>query len=178
MGLGVVREKESGSIYNLYCSTVTRLEFLLGKLLPNVAISLFNTLILWALAVGLFGAPFKGALFFLLGSLLYVTCVSGLGLVLSLLLRTQIAAMIVSTMLAVVIGTQYSGMSAPISSLTGVSAWIAHAMPPMYYLEIVHGTFLKGLGAAQLWPEALVLAAYALGLLLLSLALFRKRVSA
>jgi ABC-2 type transport system permease protein/ribosome-dependent ATPase len=179
MALAVVREKETGAIYNLYCSTVRKSDFLLGKLLPNVAISLLNTLVLWALAVGVFGAPFSGsAAFFALGSLLYVTCVSGLGLVLSLLVRTQIAAMMISTMAAVVIGTQYSGMSTPIASLTGVSLWIARAMPPMYYLEIVHGTFLKGLGAAQLWPEALALAAYAVGLALLSLALFRKRVAA
>lgn len=177
MALGVVREKETGAIYNIYCSTVGRVEFLTGKLLPNVAISLLNTLILWGLAVGYFGAPFKGsAAFFVLGSLLYVVCVSELGLVLSLLVRSQVAAMIISSMLAVVIGTQYSGMSTPVASMTGITLWLARAMPPMYYLELVHGTFLKGLGAAQLWPEVLVLAAYAVGLFLLSLALFKKRV--
>jgi ABC-2 type transport system permease protein len=177
--LSVVREKETGSIYNVASSTLPRLHFLLGKLLPTVAITMINTAVLWALATGLFGAPFRGSLaFFALGSLVYVVCITGLGLLLSLLVRTQVAAMIIAVMISNVIGTQYSGMLRPISSLSGVPWWLAHLTPPMYYLEIVHGTFLKGLGASELWQEALVLFVYAAVVLAAAFLLFRKRTRA
>lgn len=174
--LGVVREKESGSIYNIRSSTLGRGEFLLGKLLPNVLISLVNAALLWALARFLFGAPFRGSLgFFAFGTVLYVLSITALGLVLSLLVRTQVAAMIIAALVANVIGIQYSGLISPISSLSELSQLIARVLPPMHYLEIVQGTFLKGLGFVELWPEALVLAAQATFALALAWALFRKR---
>lgn len=88
--LGVVREKESGSIYNIYASTVRRGEFLLGKLLPYVALSTMNMFILWLMATKLYGAPFKGQIsFFIPASILYVIYTTGIGLVASLFVRTQ-----------------------------------------------------------------------------------------
>jgi ABC-2 type transport system permease protein len=177
--LGVVREKESGAIYNVRSSTLPRREFLLGKLVPNVAIAAINAATLWALARFLFGAPFRGSLgAFALGTLLYVVAVTSLGLVLSLLVRTQVAAMIIATLLANVIGVQYSGMVTPTASLTGFSWWLAQALPPHHYLEVVQGTFLKGLGLSELLPEIAVLALQAISVLLLSWALFHKRTSA
>jgi ABC-2 type transport system permease protein/ribosome-dependent ATPase len=79
--LGVVREKESGSIFNIYASTVRRSEFLIGKIAPYVGISWLNVLLLWLIATLVFGAPFKGDFaFFMFASLLYVTCTTGIGL--------------------------------------------------------------------------------------------------
>jgi ABC-2 type transport system permease protein/ribosome-dependent ATPase len=174
--LSVVREKETGSIYNARSSTLSRGEFLLGKLVPNIAISAINAAFLWALARYLFGAPFRGSIgFFALGTLLYVLNITALGLVLSLLVRSQVAAMIIAALVTNVVGTQYSGLTVPISSLSGVSQLLARLMPPMHYLEIVQGTFLKGLGVAELWPEAAVLAVQAASALVVAWALFHKR---
>jgi ABC-2 type transport system permease protein/ribosome-dependent ATPase len=174
--LGVVREKESGAIYNIYASTVSRGEFLAGKLLPYIAISGVNVLILWALATFLFGAPFKGdPLFFLLASLLYVTCTTGIGLIVSVMVKTQVAAMIGTAILTVVPAVLYSGVLIPISSLSSVASVVAHLLPGMYYANIVVGSFLKGVEIRTLWPDVLALAIYALALFAIGYAMFSKR---
>lgn len=175
--LGVVREKESGSIYNIYASTVLRSEFLIGKLAPYVAISTLNVGLLWAIATLLFGAPFKGDfLFFALASMLYVTCTTGIGLLVSVAVRTQVAAMMGTAILTVVPAVLYSGVLIPISSLSEVASWIAHLLPGMYYTDIVMGSFLKGVGWRGLWGNMVVLALYAATLFTLGYLLFHKRV--
>lgn len=175
--LGIVREKESGSIFNIYASTVSRGEFLAGKLLPYVAISTLNVLILWALACFLFGAPFKGdPLFFLLSSVLYVTCTTGIGLLVSVAVRTQVAAMIGTAILTVVPAVLYSGALIPVSSLSREANVIAHLLPGMYFADIAMGSFLKGVGFSALWPNVLALAIYALVLFGAGFMLFHKRV--
>jgi len=174
--LGVVREKESGSIYNIYASTIRRGEFLLGKLAPYVAISTMNMLILWLTATQMYGAPFKGQVaFFTLASILYVICTTGIGLVASVFVKTQIAAMIVTIILTMVPAVLYSGMLIPIASLSGQAQVIAHILPAMYYTNIVTGTFLKGVGLNSLWPNVLILAAYAIVLFTIGFTLFSKR---
>ena len=177
--LSVVREKETGSIYNIYASTIRRAEFILGKLLPNVLISFSNALVLWFMAMWYFGAPFKGSIpFFLLATLLYAVCTSSLGLLVSMLVRTQQAALMIAVILSVIIALQFSGMLTPVSLLTGPNYVIAHLLPAMYYQDIVLGAFLKGAGWAALWWEALVLAGYSLAVLAVVYALFRKRTRA
>ena len=174
--LSVVREKETGSIYNIYASTVGRGEFIVGKLLPNVAISFINALVLWGMAMWYFGAPFKGAIgFFLLATLLYVLCTSSLGLVVSMLVRTQQAALMIAVIASVIIALQFSGMLTPVALLTGPNYLLARALPAMYYQNVVLGAFLKGSGWAVLWPDALVLALYSLAVLGAVVLLFRKR---
>jgi ABC-2 type transport system permease protein/ribosome-dependent ATPase len=179
IALGVVREKESGTMLNVYASTLRRSEFLVGKVLPNLGISAANTAVLWLLATLHFGAPFRGSLTcFATGSVLYVLSVTALGLVISLLVRTQQTALIVIGVLSTLLGTQYSGMLVPVESMPDFSRLLAHAFPPMYYLDLVHGTFLKGLGFATLWPKLVALVAFSLGYLVLAYALFHKRVRA
>jgi len=174
--LGVVREKESGSIYNIYASTVTRGEFLAGKLLPYVGISIVNSLILWALATGLFGVPFKGdPLFFFLSSVIYVTCTTGIGLLASLIVRTQVAAMMLTVVMTIIPSVLYSGLLVPIASMDPQGQFEAHLFPAMYFTDIALGSFLKGVGLEQLWGKALALAIYAAVLWLISFALFHKR---
>jgi len=174
--LGVVREKESGSIYNIYASTVKRGEFLLGKLIPYVAISTMNLFILWLMATKLYGAPFKGQIiFFALSSILYVVCTTGIGLVASLFVRTQIAAIIVTIILTMIPAVLYSGCLIPIPSLSGQAQTIAHMLPAMYYTNIVMGSFLKGVGLKSLWPNVLILAGYATILFTIGFSLFSKR---
>lgn len=174
--LGVVREKESGSIYNIYASTVSRGEFLIGKLTPYIAISSLNSLVLWTLATQLFGAPFKGNfLFYLVATFLYLVCTTGIGLFVSVLVRTQIAAMMVTAIVTVVPAVLYSGVLVPISSLTKTAQMVAHCLPAMYYTNIVVGCFLKGVGLSVLWLDTMVLALYAIALFTLGYSLFHKR---
>ena len=174
--LGVVREKENGSIYNIYTSTVTRGEFLIGKLLPYIFISVINVVILWFMATVLFGAPFKGdPVFFMLASVVYVGCTTGIGLLVSLLVHTQVAAMIMTAIITVVPSVLYSGLLVPISSLEAVAQIEAHLFPAMYYSNIVLGSFIKGVGLEVLWGNVVMLIMYAAALWCLSFFLFQKR---
>ena len=101
--LGVVREKENGSIYNIYASTISRSEFILGKFLPYLLISCLNILILWWVVMNVFGTPFKGhPLFYYAASVIYVICTAGVGLLVSLLVRTQVAAVMLTMVISFV----------------------------------------------------------------------------
>ena len=174
--LCVVREKETGSIYNVYSSTISRFEFLTGKLIPSVLISLANAMILWAIAVYHFQAPFKGSLtYFVPVTLAFVICASGIGLLVSGLVRTQQAALFISSIVGVLMGVTYSGVITPIPMLTGGAYATARSLPAMYYHDAVMGVFLKGLGWRTLWRPTAVLIAYAAILPLLASAFFRKR---
>jgi ABC-2 type transport system permease protein/ribosome-dependent ATPase len=174
--LGVVREKENGSIYNIYASTVTRGEFLIGKLAPYVAISVINFLTLWLMATQLFGAPFKGdPLFFCLASVVYVSCTTGIGLLVSLFVRTQVAAMMLTVIVTIVPSVLYSGLLVPIASMDPGAKFEAHLFPAMYYTDIVLGSFLKGVGLEHLWGKVLALLIYAVALWTASFLMFHKR---
>jgi len=175
--LGVVREKENGSIYNIYSSTVTRAEFLVGKLLPYLGISIINVIILWLMAVLVFAAPFKGdPLFFFPASVVYVSCTTSIGLLVSLFARTQVAAMMITVIVTIVPAVLYSGLLVPIASMDAASQFEAHLFPAMYYTDIVLGSFLKGIGAGQLWGRVGALLFYSGVLWTASYLLFHKRV--
>ena len=174
--LGVVREKELGSITNLFATPVTRLEFLLGKQLPYIGISMINFFSLVLLAVFVFGVPLKGSLFTLtLGALLYVIATTGLGLLMSSFTRTQIAAMF-GTMIATLLpAVGFSGLINPVSSLEGGGAVIGAVYPTTYFLLISRGTFTKALGFADLSGFFLPLVAAVLVIMLLCVLLLKKQ---
>jgi ABC-2 type transport system permease protein/ribosome-dependent ATPase len=174
--LVVVREKENGSIYNIYCSTVTRAEFLFGKLVPSATISFIDALVLSAIAVYYFGAPFKASpWFYLLSTAVYVICTASIGLLVSTLVRSQNAALMIASIVGIIPAIQFSGMLNPVAILEG-SAWVqAHLFPAMYFENIVLGSYLKGVGAETLWTNLCVLAGYAAVLIALSYQSFRKR---
>jgi ABC-2 type transport system permease protein len=174
--LGVVREKETGSIYNIYSSTVSKAEFLVGKLAPYFAISTINVGVLWMIAVWLFRVPFKGniAVFFT-ASMLFVLCSVGIGLVVSLLVRTQMAALLITIVIAMVPTLLFSGLLVPVSSLSPGAQVQAHLFPMMYYTDVVRGSFLKGLGWKSMWMDLFALAGFAVVLQLVAYGLFTKR---
>jgi ribosome-dependent ATPase len=145
--LAVVREKELGSIVNLYVTPVTRLEFLLGKQLPYIGLAMLNFLMLTAMAVVQFGVPVKGSFVTLAGgALLYVTAATAIGLVISAFTRSQVAALFGTAVLTILPAVQFSGMTDPVSSLEGVGAVIGRIYPTTHFLTIARGTFAKGLG--------------------------------
>jgi ribosome-dependent ATPase len=158
MALAVVREKELGSITNLYVTPVTRLEFLLGKQLPYVAVALVNFVVMFAMAILVFQVPLKGSLLpLLLGVVVYVFTTTGYGMLISTFCSTQIAALFGTAILTVLPATQFSGMLVPVSSLSGVAQVIGMGFPMSYFRPISVGTFTKGLGFADLFPDILVL---------------------
>jgi ribosome-dependent ATPase len=155
--LSVVREKELGSIINLYVTPVTRSEFLLGKQFPYVALGLFNFLLMSLLAVTVFGVPLKGDFLALgAGALLFVMFSTGFGLFALAFTRSQIAALFVTMIGTMIPAVQFSGMLNPVSSLEGVGAIIGRLYPASHMLTISRGVFSKALGFsgldASFWP--------------------------
>ncbi|HFP9309264.1 ribosome-associated ATPase/putative transporter RbbA [Raoultella ornithinolytica] len=152
--LSVVREKELGSIINLYVTPTTRSEFLLGKQLPYIALGMFNFLLLCALSVVVFGVAHKGSFLTLtLAALLYVTIATGLGLLISTFMKSQIAAIFGTAIITLIPATQFSGMIDPVASLEGPGRWIGQIYPTSHFLTIARGTFSKALNLTDLWAS-------------------------
>lgn len=174
--LGIVREKELGSITNFYATPLTRLEFLLGKQVPYLVVSLVNLTLLVAMNRWLFGVPFKGsALTLALGGLLYVLSTTSMGLLISAFTRTQIAA-ILGTMIITSLPTiQFSGLIVPRSSLDGSAALMGMLFPAGHFLDIAVGTFTKALDLRQLWPQCLALLGFFVAFTGLSLIMLKKQ---
>ena len=155
--LAVVREKEMGSIVNLYVTPVTRLEFLLGKQLPYVGLAMLNFLLMCALAVTVFGVPMTGSFATLaLGALVFSFAATGMGLLASAVTRSQIAAMFFAMIGTLIPATQFAGMTDPVSSLEGAGRVIGEIYPATHMFTISRGVFNKALGLADLhasfWP--------------------------
>ena len=145
--LAVVREKELGSIINLYVTPVTRIEFLLGKQLPYIATSFVSFLLLVAMAVWLFDIPLKGDVIVLcLITLLFVTFSTSFGLLASVFTNSQIAAILLTTIGTMVPAVQFAGMITPVSALEGAGRVIGELHPISYFLTASRGIFSKGLG--------------------------------
>ena len=150
--LSVVREKELGSIINLYVTPTTRSEFLLGKQVPYIVLGMFNFFLLCALSVFVFGVSHKGSFLTLsLAALLYVTIATGLGLLISTFMKSQIAAIFGTAIITLIPATQFSGMIDPVASLEGPGRWIGQIYPTSHFLTIARGTFSKALNLGDLW---------------------------
>jgi len=174
--LGVVREKELGSIINLYVTPVTKLEFLLGKQLPYIGTAMVSFALMTAMAVWGFGVPLKGSLLTLtVGALLYVTAATGLGLFMSTFTGSQIAAIFGTSLATMLPAIQFSGIINPVSSLEGFAAVLGRIYPTGPFLIISRGTYSKALGFAELWPYFVPLALAIPVLTIVSVALLKKQ---
>ncbi|WP_432715710.1 ribosome-associated ATPase/putative transporter RbbA [Xanthobacter autotrophicus] len=174
--LGVVTEKELGSITNLYVTPVTKLEFLLGKQLPYAGVAFFNFFVMVLMALFLFGVPLKGSFLGLaLGALAYVLATTAIGLVSSTLTNTQVAALFGTAIGTMMPATQFSGMMQPVATLEG-GAWVLGTFfPTTYFMRISVGAFTKGLGFVELLPFVLATAAFWPALLGLAFLILRKQ---
>ena len=155
--LAVVREKEMGSIINLYVTPVTRTEFLLGKQLPYVALAMLNFLLMCLLAVTVFGVPMTGSFFTLaLAALIFSFSATGMGLLASAVTRSQIAAMFFAMIGTLIPATQFAGLTDPVDSLQGAGRFIGDIYPATYMFSISRGVFSKALYMSdlhsQFWP--------------------------
>ena len=176
MALAVVREKELGSITNLYVTPVTRLEFLLGKQLPYVVVAMINFFIMFAMAVFLFEVPLKGSFAALLaGTIVYVFATTGYGMFVSTFCGSQIAALFGTAILTILPAQQFSGMMTPVSSLSGTAQIIGLCFPMSYFRSVSVGTFTKGLGFGDLGSSILMLAVFIPVLTAASLLMLRRQ---
>ena len=176
MAVGVVREKELGSITNLYATPVTRLEFLLGKQLPYIGVSMISFYGLVVLSVFVFGVPLKGSLLTLsFAALIFVTVTTGIGLLMSAFTKTQIAALGATAITTLLATVSFSGLTNPVSSLTGIGAYIGQVFPATYFLNISRGLFTKALEFKDLYFDFLALAAFIPVLTVLSVIFLSKQ---
>jgi ribosome-dependent ATPase len=174
--LAVVREKDLGTIINFYVTPTTRLEFLVGKQLPYVVLGMLNFLLLTALAVTLFGVPLKGSFAAeTVAALLYVTCATAMGLLMSTFTRSQVAAIFATAILTLLPAQHYCALIDPVSSLEGPGALIGRIYPTTHFLTITRGTFSKALGFADLSGSFLPLLIAIPVLLGLSVVLLKKQ---
>ena len=162
--LSVVREKELGSIINLYVTPVTRAEFMLGKQMPYIALAMLNFLCMSLLAVTVFGVPIKGSyLALLLATFIFSISSTGMGLLASALTRSQIAAIFITVIATLIPAIQYSGLIDPVSSLNATGRFIGSIYPATYMMVVSRGVFSKGLGLGDLlgsiWPMLLAIPA-------------------
>ena len=174
--IGVVREREIGSIANLYASPASVPQYLIGKQLPYIAVGAVNYLALLLMMLFWFQVPLKGSFMALsLGTLLIVCVSTALGLLVSSFVRSQVAAIFVTAIITLIPTINYSGFLYPISTMTGSAYWIGTIFPASWYLKISVGTFTKGLGMADLQQEFWVLAAAFCVLLLAACMLLKKQ---
>ncbi len=176
MALAIVREKELGSITNLYVTPVTRIEFLIGKQIPYIGVAMANFALMFLMALFIFQVPLKGSfLVLLLGAFIYVTTTTAYGMVISAFARTQIAALFGTAIMTVLPASQFAGMMTPVSSLSGMAQIMGRAFPMTYFVPISVGTFTKGLGFADLGGVLAELALFIPVLTFISFLLLRKQ---
>tara|TARA_R110002020_G_scaffold15068_1_gene53121 strand:- start:27140 stop:29905 length:2766 start_codon:yes stop_codon:yes gene_type:complete len=176
MAVSVAREKEIGTITNFYVTPTSRAEFLIGKQLVYIVITLLNFVILTALVVTVLDVPLKGdPVALVLGALLYAVAATGYGLVVSMLTKTQVTAVFAAAILSVMPTLQFSGMITPVSALEGAARIMGTFWPTTWYMGISVGTFTKGLGLSELAGHLLRLAAFGPILTLLAVLALRKQ---
>lgn len=173
----IVREKESGTIFNLFASPASRFEILIGKALPYVGVSFLDYLFIFAMSLGLFRVRFIGSFWVLsAGALVYSVCTIGIGLLISVLTRSQLTAMLTTFLATVTPAFNFSGFMAPVASQDAVGQFIARLIPATYFMGMVRGSYLKGLGFQAYWSDLLILAAYAFLVYGLTWLLLTKRI--
>ena len=172
--MAIVREKELGTLEQLNVTPLRRWELIVGKLLPYGLIALVDVLLVVAVAVFWFEVPLRGsfALLFAL-SLVYVLCTLALGLFISTISDTQQQAMMTATFFFLTPMIYLSGFVFPIENMPAVIQPVTYLIPLRYYLVIVRGIFLKGIGLEVLWPQAAAMGAW--GAVVLTLAVLRSR---
>ena len=159
MTVSIVREKELGSIINFYVTPTGRLEYLIGKQLPYIAIGMINFFILATLALVVFGVPIKGSFLVLtLCTLLYLLATTGIGMVTSTFTKTQVAAVFITAILTIQPTIQFAGLLQPVSTLEGSARVIGKIWPTTYYMHSSLGAYTKGLSAGLMVKDLVVLA--------------------
>jgi ribosome-dependent ATPase len=174
--VGIVREKELGSITNLYATPVTKTEFLLGKQIPYIFIAYISFLTLVVMVLGVFSVPLKGSVLALLvGGGIYVWATTGFGMLISAFVKSQIAAIFATAIVAMVLTMNFSGFLTPVSTLSGGAKFMSLFFPAPYFQQISVGSFTKALSYADLWPSQIALVMFALVFFAMAAFLLKKQ---
>jgi ABC-2 type transport system permease protein len=174
--MAIVRERELGTLDQLNVTPLSRWELIIGKLMPYALVGFVDVLLVVALAVWWFAVPFRGSLPLLLSaSLVYLMCTLGLGLFVSTISSTQQQAMMTATFFFLVPMMYLSGFIFPIENMPQVIQYVTYAIPLRYFLVIVRGIFLKGIGFDVLWPQFAALGAWGVSVLALAAVRSSKR---
>jgi ABC-2 type transport system permease protein len=174
--MAIVREREIGTLDQLNVTPIGRWELILGKLLPYALVGFLDVLLVVTVAVLWFTVPLRGSVPLLLAaSLVYLVCTLGLGLFVSTISSTQQQAMMTSTFFFLIPMVYLSGFIFPIENMPVAIQWLTTIIPLRYFLVIVRGIFLKGVGFDVLWPQFAALAAWGMIVLALAAARSRKR---
>lgn len=176
--LAIVRERETGSVQQVFVSPLSGAEYLTGKLIPYGLIAFLEFLTVLAVGFAWFQAPLRGSLSLLIGAgLLYVFCTVGIGLLVSTLTRTQLAAMLLALIVTLMPSFLFSGFLFPIFAMPYTTQLYSAVFPARYFIEFSRAVTLKGAGLAELWPNLALLAAYTLAVFALAAWRFRKKVA-
>ena len=176
--LGIVKEKEVGTLEQLMVTPIKPYQLIIGKLLPFVLIAAIDVLLVIFVADWWFNLPLRGSFFLLLGlSGLFVLTTLGLGLFISTVSKTQQQAMMTAQFFFFLPFIFFSGFTFPIENMPKIIQYLTYAIPLRYYIVIVRGLFLKGIGIAELWPHALALLVFGIAILTSSVFRFRKKFS-
>jgi ABC-2 type transport system permease protein len=174
--MGVVREKEIGTMEQLIVTPIRPWQLLVGKLAPFAIIGVIQTFLVTAIAVFGFGVPLAGSFTLLLGlTLLFLMSTLGIGLLVSTVVQNQQQAMMGAVFAAMVPMIYLSGLIFPIENMPRAIQWVTVFIPLTYYAEVIRGVFLRGSGIDVLWPQAVVLLGMGLVILILAAARFEKR---
>ena len=173
----IVRERESGTILNLYCSPAGRWDIVAGKALPYVAVSFLDYLVIFVASLWIFQVRFVGSVWLLsAGALLYAVCTVGIGLLISAVTRSQLAAMLATFLGTVAPAFTFSGIFTPAASQDAVGRAVGRLIPATYFMDVVRGSYLKGGGIAPYLGSLLTLAGYSVIVYVGAWLALRKRV--
>jgi ABC-2 type transport system permease protein len=176
--LAVAREKELGTIAQIYASPLTKAEFIIGKLLPYAAIAALQLAVVLGAGFLVFKVPMRGSLPLLVGlGLIYVVCTVSIGLLVSSLVRTQVAAMLLTLVVTLMPSFLFSGFVYPVFTMPPFFQTYSSAIPTVYFVNISRGIVMRGAGLADVWRDVGVLVAYTAVVLGLSTWLFKKRIA-
>uniref|UniRef100_UPI0028E56CFF ABC transporter ATP-binding protein/permease n=1 Tax=Neisseria sicca TaxID=490 RepID=UPI0028E56CFF len=174
--VGVVREREIGSIANFYASPAAVAQYLIGKQLPYIAVGMVNFAAMMLMIIYLFGVPLKGSFTGLaVGTLLMVSASTALGLLISCFVRSQLAAIFATAIITMIPAQTYSGFLYPLSTMEGGALIIGKTFPSSWYYTVSVGSFTKGLHTADLLHEYAAIAAFAATSLILACVLLKKQ---
>lgn len=176
--LGIVREKETGTIQSIFASPLTAAEFITGKLIPYSLIAFLQMVMVIAVGYAWFGVPFEGSLPFLLAAgLIYVLCTVGIGLLVSTVTRTQLVAMLLALIVTLMPSFLFSGLLFPIFTMPRLLQLYTNVFPGRYFVDISRSVALKGAGLEILGFEVALLALYTLAVFLLAVWRLKKKVA-
>lgn len=174
--ISLSKEKETGSILNMYCSPISKTEYILGKAVPYIALTFFNFFLYLIFTMTIFRVPLRGdPVLLIVVSLIYIITIIGIGFFIATLVNTQIAAILIVAVVTLIPSFMYSGFMLPVICMDKNAQAIAQSIPPTYYIDFIRKLMLKGVGINYLARDIIALIIIGVILYALAIAVFKKR---